>query len=59
MKKNLWVVLGIVVLSALLAGCARFLAPENPSSILEPAAPSPNVPEQAASYAPDQIPREI
>ncbi|MGB9862023.1 MAG: S8 family peptidase [Candidatus Bipolaricaulaceae bacterium] len=55
MKRSLWVVLGIVVLSAILAGCARLFAPENPSSSLAPSAPSPRVPEQAASYAPDQI----
>lgn len=50
-----WVALGIVVLGALLAGCAHLVGPEDPVGSLDPAAPVTGVPGQGAAFAPDQI----
>ncbi|MEM1868369.1 MAG: hypothetical protein QXY83_05970, partial [Thermosphaera sp.] len=53
MSRKIWVAGVVVLLSALLAGCARFFAPEPPAVSLEATAPPPGVP--GAAYAPDQI----
>jgi len=53
--RSMWAYLGILALGVLLAGCAHMFAPENPAGSLEPAAPPPGVPGQAAAFAPDQI----
>ncbi len=53
MRRKVWIACAVVVVSALLAGCARFLAPEFPTGSLEPSAPPPGVPN--ANFAPDQI----
>ncbi|MEN3011091.1 MAG: S8 family peptidase [Candidatus Bipolaricaulaceae bacterium] len=53
MGKRIWTVVALALLSALLAGCARFSAPEAPTGSLEAFAPPPGVP--GAAHAPDQI----
>ncbi len=53
--RSVWVLLGIVALGVLLAGCTRLFAPDNPGGSLDPAAPPMGVPGQAAAFAPDQI----
>ncbi|MCX7844442.1 MAG: S8 family peptidase [Candidatus Bipolaricaulota bacterium] len=53
MGKRIWTVLVLALVSALLAGCARFATPEAPTGSLEAFAPPPGVP--GAAHAPDQI----
>lgn len=53
MGRRIWTVLALALLSALLAGCARFATPESPTGSLEVFAPPPGVP--GAAHAPDQI----
>ena len=52
MNRKFWIVLAIGILAALLAGCARFFAPD-PTGSLETLAPPPGTP--GAAFAPDQI----